>query len=392
MEKLQPNLREGRLNSQMYEIDTSELRGRYFRCIEGCGFCCLCQPELMREEVSAFRGTPIELFIVNSPIQRGRKALKMRSNGGACSMLRNRKCTIYEKRPHFCRQFPVRTHLMNRIQLTADLSCRGVWLKDGEDLESYGLNELHRLPEQYVQREFEEARYVFEEFRQNALEEGVWFETDILRRDAQYLIENSYFDSIPGMGRVIRAAEISRERGIGFMEAIRTVGAQEGRRAALDMMRELLGELTEEKPLNEYPVFVDKDLNWKIYTMHDGMIEEKILKETGGTIGGTDFRFDTEAIEIEDDGIATMREYASLLNRRDAFLGFVYYLTDDAEYEYSMYETYMENIAVLMLDLAMRSALVQRGKVQKLSSEHIEEGIVFLDMDVHDAPTIGAVI
>ncbi|MDR1954854.1 MAG: YkgJ family cysteine cluster protein, partial [Candidatus Methanoplasma sp.] len=32
------------------EIDYSEVRGRKAECIDGCGLCCLCQPEVLAEE------------------------------------------------------------------------------------------------------------------------------------------------------------------------------------------------------------------------------------------------------------------------------------------------------------------------------------------------------
>ena len=37
------------------DVDVSELRGKAYRCLDGCAMCCLCQPELSMDELAVFR-------------------------------------------------------------------------------------------------------------------------------------------------------------------------------------------------------------------------------------------------------------------------------------------------------------------------------------------------
>lgn len=369
------------------EIDTGELVGLRFRCIEGCGFCCLCQPEVLAHEARELREKIAE-FIVPSSIQQGRKALAMQGRGGACSMLKDRKCTIYEMRPHFCRQFPVHTHVLNRIQLTADLSCRGVQRSGGEDLETYGIRELGRLPRSYVMNAWKQAMEAFAAFRGNAEDAGVWASPAVLRKEALELIKEGYFESLEGLSIVLHAAEASSQ-GIGFKEALKGSG-HTGK--ARSMLEELFLELTEEKQMDEYPLFVDKNLEWKFYSAVNGAVVENRLLPSGKSERVNAFEFKPDGIRIDSSASAELRRYAEMLNRRDAFLGFVCFLVDDADYETDMRITYFQNLAVMILDLIMRSALLCRSGRAILDSNAIQEGIVFMDMDVHDAPTIGAVV
>ncbi|MEM3852617.1 MAG: hypothetical protein QXP70_06415, partial [Methanomassiliicoccales archaeon] len=240
---------------------------------------------------------------------------------------------------------------------------------------------------------------VYLEFRQNAVESIVWVEPSELRRRTQKLIDDGYFSSIENIGAVTAAVELSRERSIEFADALASVQREDSRNRALSLMDELFEELIEERRIEEYPIYVDRDLKWNFFRGSGREVMRFELLDAGGSSSASGFKFNTRDISIEQPASAVMREYASLLNRRDPFLGFVYYLADDADYAHSIDGMYAENLAAAMLDLIMRSAMIkashadsQIGGGEALSAEDIEEGIVFMDMDMHDAPTIGAII
>ncbi len=93
-------------SDQSLEIDFSELAGRTYRCIDSCALCCLCQPELLPDEEAKFNADQGLAQGVSkkhiSPDVRG-SAIKLRGAHGSCYFLKDKRCTIYQDRPHFCR-------------------------------------------------------------------------------------------------------------------------------------------------------------------------------------------------------------------------------------------------------------------------------------------------
>ncbi len=384
----------------MVEIDTSELRGKWFKCIDGCGLCCLCQPELLPSELKVFRDNPgLAGVVVRSNSDSARKSIAMLKNGGPCMLLKGRKCTIYRERPHFCRQFPVHTHLMWRIQLTPDYSCRGIWRedwvdgKDGfVDLEKYGLDELHRYSREKLEAELKDANEVFEEFRQNSIDNGVWREADELRSKAASLISDGFFSDMDGLGSILLAVQRAREDELDVFDILRATGKGQNRRESLNAMRELSEELLTVSRVEDNPIYVDGSLNWNIYNMVNGKIWKRRLLDRGGMSNISQVELDISDISISAEGEGALASYSNKSNSRDAFMGFVYYLVDDADYDFDLLPTYLENMAMTQLDLVMRSAIIQPERRRSIGREQVAEGVVYIDMDMHDAPTIGSVI
>ena len=114
------------------QVDLSELEGRNFTCTDGCGLCCLCQPELLPNEEKLFRSKFPEMVVLKNEPHR-HYAMAMKKGMGSCAFLNDRRCKVYNERPHFCREFPFHIHVGMRAQVQLDLSCRGAWVNDGED-------------------------------------------------------------------------------------------------------------------------------------------------------------------------------------------------------------------------------------------------------------------
>lgn len=384
----------------MLEIDTTELKGKRFKCIDGCGLCCLCQPELLPPEQKVFRlDAKLSKSVVKSDFDPSKRSIAMVSNGGPCSLLKERKCTIYTLRPHFCRQFPVHTHLMWRIQLTPDYSCRGIWRDDWDvqaddfvDLEKYGMDEIGTYGRERLEREVAESFEVFDEFRTEARDAGAWVDVDSLRASASSLIDKGYFSSLKGLGSILKAVESAREHGLEVHESLQAVSSESAVRSAFGAIKELSEEVLTIEEIEDSPIYVDSGLNWNIYALDKGRIWKKRLRDTGGADTVEAVELKHEEININSTGESSLARYANVTNARDTFLGFVYYLVDDADYETKILPTYLENLAMTQLDLVFRSALVQPQTLRSIGGTQVAEGLVYIDMDMHDAPTIGSVI
>jgi len=386
---------EGEQVSTESETDASELKGMRFRCLEGCGLCCLCQPEVLPWEIKSLKAPENgHLSIVRSSIDPSRKAIAMKGRGGACTMLEGRKCTIYERRPHFCRQFPVHLHLMSRAQFTADMSCRGIWEAnadgEGEGLLPFALNENCRYPRQEEEAEREEAARIYREFRENAVQQDIWMEMRDMRREVALMIERGYFSDTGSLGGLLNACDAASESGQDILALYGMFPPD--RQRALASMNEIGGELLGIEDAEDMPVYVDRKLNWNVFSGSIDSITRFTLLEDGGRKKEAAFGIDTGRIGISTSGREMLDFYAKVLNMRDIFMGFIYYLTDDADYTEKIINTYVQNLAYVQIDLIFRSALTNPDSLNNMGRNEIRDGIVFLDMDMQDAPTIGSII
>jgi Fe-S-cluster containining protein len=104
-------------------LDTTLLDGLSFACRPDCGLCCFASPRVEPAEAAAIRAARPDLSLVE--IGRDR-FLAARPDGGACALLADLRCTLHDRRPGPCREFPVTVHVGERLQATAVLSCPGL--------------------------------------------------------------------------------------------------------------------------------------------------------------------------------------------------------------------------------------------------------------------------
>lgn len=369
-----------------FPLDLSELEGRRFYCIDDCQLCCLCQPELLQQEEQYFkRNFPQRIVTRRTPHRH--TALALKNGSGPCIFLDNRRCSIYPNRPHYCRQFPFHVHLMDRVQVSLDLSCRGVWVGKGEDTIPIGL-ELVNQNERQLLVGLEEAKGVHRQFLANCREAGMEVSPKNLR--ANFEAVSSHTSELPFLGWMLDQSvedpplDLDKHPADFALDAAR---AEELRQAAMEVSLE---SLSSEDPLSS-PVYCDPEGKWNVFISSDGELDMYQLLEDGGMERkqGVDPK-KVPLLAPEGLGAKLFVDYLNILNRRDSVLGYAYYLLDDYGYDDELPKVYYGVLASSGLDLLWRSSLIAYLNGGVLDDKGVREGIIFYDMDRLDAPTIGA--
>lgn len=379
----------------MIEADLSELAGRAYECLPGCALCCLCQPELLPEE---HRRLSIQAQLAERIVPlpedpaSGRTAFALQGPVGACAFLKERRCTIYELRPHFCQQFPVHLHLGWRVQLNADFSCRGLWTGKGESLEAFGRRVLERIGEDDLARELAQGRRAFSEFRRRVERTWPYWDArgvrellsalvpDLLRHDGIGRVL-SYADDFPQQHRRISAREI--HAGIRRSEpdpSVEQLAAGDG----LELFD--LGDLT------KLPIFVDRELRWHLFQTRGELLahflaeEDRILTELEPVNPA-----ELPLLPYTEEGRAEAGRYLQLLLRRDQLIGHIAYIVDEHGYVEPIPQVALGSFATLVLDFWWRASLLATAQGRaELGPAEVVDGIVAFDMDFLDLPTVGA--
>ncbi len=375
------------------EYDSSELAGYSFSCLDGCAMCCLCQPELSLSELERFRKRGLSAGLTKNHIQGYTTdeptAIKLQGGNGACHFLKGRKCTIYDSRPAFCRQFPVHIHALHRVQLNANLSCRGI-VPGGDSLLDFGNGVLRAIDPETMAGALSLAEASTALFIRESKEAGVHSTPERLRELGQAALP--VIRDRGGIGRLLAYADSEPK-----------LGDAPAGHAALDMASAKVPEDLEETArlgnLEQLdlenpawqPVYVDERFRWLTYRARGNSIEVEELAENGKLDCIATLRAEEVNLLQPDSGaLGVFGEYAALLNSRDPFLGYSYWLCREEEYAHDLATVYLGAIATTMLDLWWRSCLVGRilGR-DNLDARLALEGIRAFDMDCLDMPTIG---
>lgn len=379
-------------------VDMSELDGKSFACIDGCGMCCLCQPELSDEELKLFETDDFLRSGLTREHLGGRKsarpnAIKLQGGRGACYFLKNRRCTINELKPKFCRQFPVHVHVLRRIQLNVNLSCRGVREESGGSMRGYGRTLISSIPETRLSSELEEARKVAEEFDERCKNAGIYQSPERIRSVAMKLLP--LIEEHDGIAKLLAFAD--REPEIGnspdediLAEIYATFPAPD-----IDALaRESNYAMFDVDDISRLPVYVDEKLRWTVFSSRDGKIQVEILEEDGSLrhVGSIDAD-DLTLLHRSEEARRLFSKYAELLISRDPFYGNVSSICDLHGYKHDLLTVYIGVLATTLLDLWWRASLIAYLKEKKrIDANLAREGVIAFDMDCLDAPTIGAFI
>jgi len=369
------------------EIDYSDVTGRKVSCPPECGMCCLCQPEVLPEERNFFRSNHSSA-LVRSRYPDEHFALAMKKGRGSCVFLdQERRCSVYDNRPTYCRQFPFHFHVSDRIKVELDMSCRGVWTGDGNDAVTEA-KELAARSDIRLRTALKEASAVYDEFYHNCREAGVMADPSELRRSVYENIDK--FADITYIAKVMDASLEEPSVSLNDIVASPVMNAEElneaARDAALDSMRS-------SDPLN-VPVYCDGKWNWNLFMVKRNGIEWSVLDNSGDlSVKGYADPKDISLPALDEGGKKMLKDYITVMNGRDSMLGNVYHTMDSLNYEDDMTNVYYGSLSVAIIDLMWRSSMLDRFMGTGAgTAAGIQEAIIFYDMDRLDAPTIGAFV
>jgi len=371
--------------SRSLPLDLSELEGRKFVCVDPCQLCCLCQPELLESEVQFFkRNFPERIVTRRSPHKH--TALVLKQGGGPCTFLEDRRCSVYQNRPHYCRAYPFHVHLSTRAQVELDLSCRGVWTGQGEDATLLGM-QLVEENKAAIARGLEDSSEVYEQFYANCRDAGLEHDSKKLRAELEERLP--LFADPLYIGRVLEASVEDEEMIL--------PSAVEGEERRLDELKQSAMETSLESmnsmdPFSS-PVYCDPQGKWNIFMSQERELDMYVMAEDGKLERSrTIDPFTVPLMRPIGDGQKAFTDYLRILNRRDSMLGHAYYLLDDLGYEDYVPNVYFGAIATAALDLLWRCSLLATLAGGRMDLNGVREGIIFYDMDRLDAPTIGAFV
>jgi Fe-S-cluster containining protein len=337
-------------------VDSAELDGLKFQCIEGCAYCCLCPPEVTGRELLHFRAAhPATIEDAD-----GSPHLALQGGAGGCALLRDRRCTDYGNRPFHCRAFPLRVHLLDRVQACANLSCRGIQREKGAPLSEL-LDSILK----------DEAAAGLEGAAAAAVREWGRFVDKAFRRGVPVELQGT---------RLMLSEMIPRWP------------------ADLDVAREEVIELVSEtfslaEPA-ELPVYVSPALEWQVFQADRGILKRLRLMENGELVPSGNWPLQAiPLLELTQEGRAEFAGYMQTLNRRDPMAGSAALVVRATGFEEEFEEAYLDILRDCALDLWWRSSLLAfLNNTSVLGAPEIREGIVFCDADFLDMVGIGGML
>jgi Fe-S-cluster containining protein len=368
-----------------YEVDYSEVAGRKIGCPDGCGMCCLCQPEVLPEEREFFRKNhPRALVRVGSP--EPHQALALKKGCGSCVFLNDRRCSVYDHRTAYCRQFPFHLYASDRVKVELDLSCRGVW--DSQDADALAeAKDLVARAEPRIIPALEESQAVYKEFYANCREAGVMSDPSRLRMSVSENI--SMFTDLAYLSRIMDMSEIEPVMSLAGLSPETRLDMPSLEEAGRDLA---MDSMSSSDPLS-VPVYCDAEWNWNMFMTSGGKLRWKVMDDGGDLFERGSAKPEDIQLKVPDEsGRKVLADYVSTLNGRDSFMGSVFSMMDASGYEDDMANAYYGSLSVSVMDLLWRMSMLDHFMGIGCGAEGVKEAIIFYDMDRLDAPAIGAFI
>ncbi len=368
-----------------FNVDYSEVRGKFIECPPQCGMCCLCQPEVLSEERDFFKKNHPEKIVKTRPPD-SYLALALKKGHGSCVFLNGRKCDVYQHRPAYCRQFPLHIYAGEKVSVELDLSCRGAWTGKGADAETEAKTAVEAASGR-IYPAFRESKKVYEEFYRNCIEAGVMGDPSAIRTSVS--VSLSKFTDPYCLGRILDMSQT--EDVMSISEVVPDTSPDIGdldeaaRSAAMESM-------SSDDPLS-VPIYCDEKWNWNMFMADGDSLEWMVMDDDGDLVHKAFASASKIPLKpLEGSGRDVLAQYISLLNRRESFMGSVYSNIDSAGYEDSMSNAYYGTVAVSVIDLLWRASMLDHFMGTGMGADGIREAIIFYDMDRLDAPAIGAFI
>lgn len=341
------------------DLNAAELEGKTFSCLEGCGFCCTFQPEASQRELARLRArlAPASLAVV---VGDGRAYLGLQNKCGACTLLARRTCQAYDLRPAHCRYFPFHVHFGERAEVYVNETCRGVERSAGNALRApFEQAVLANAKPEEMAQQARAAQEAYATFRRNARKAGVWSDPAAALADATRDL------ALTGawMAKALRHAEEDLMPDDMVEDALAPFSAQD---------------------VTKRPFYLAKDLRWLTF---DGPTRLMEMDEAGQLAFVRDLPPITGWADVDPVIAAGLQAYALRLTQRDVFLGSVFAVVDDMDYETSVAEATWWRLAEVVADIAVRARVLLAIGVPP--DEVAGETVRFYDSTFLDSSTIG---
>jgi Fe-S-cluster containining protein len=317
------------------DLDLAELEGLAYRCLEDCGFCCTFTAEVAPPELARLKARLPSLPVVRT----GETTLLGLQGGcGACTLLKDRKCTVYDDRPAHCRYFPFHVYFGRRPEAYVNRSCRGVEARPGGSLRAtFSEQVLGTVAPFRLRKQAEKALAVHAAFERNAKDAGAWGDVDA------------------ELARLVAAGPAWFHPDTWPVD----VPDPEAAGAPAEAWRTALQPFALEDPVNR-PYLVDRGLRWLGFRAGPGGLVAETLGEDGSFQPVRDLGpFDAwPALPPEvRDALAT---HLAWLTQRDLFAGSVFSLVDGTDYQASVADAARVRVADTAADLAVRAEILHR--------------------------------
>nr|MBP7087183.1 YkgJ family cysteine cluster protein [Methanomassiliicoccales archaeon] len=259
----------------------------------------------------------------------------------------------------------------------------------GDDAMAEGLK-LVQDNEAEIRRTLKESVPVYREFTLNCLEAGL--DVDVGKARSQVAARLDELTDLRLIASLLEGSVEEDELSIAGLKAKPTLDGKtmnELSHSALEMVTDSMAA----DELFQAPVYCAPDGSWNLFRVLGQKVEWHVMDTEGDVRKKDELPIkDIRLKQPEGHDRQVLRDYLKILNNRDSFMGYAFYLIDDYDYEDPWPNVYGGVLSTSVLDLLWRTSLIAAFFPGMKDGERMKEGIIFYDMDRLDAPTLGAFI
>lgn len=318
-------------------MDLAELDGLTYRCLEGCGYCCTFTAEVAEPELARLRSRFPKLPVARRD---GMMLLGLQGGCGACTLLKERKCSAYDMRPSHCRYFPFHVYFGRTTQVYVNRSCRGVEAAPGADLRASFHSQVGDIVPSYRLSLAEgQAAKVHRAFEAKARNNGTW-DDDVDAHIARLAQRGaSWFDPTTWPPTPTGAADEAGSPGEAWEVALAPFGLEDA------VAR---------------PFHLAPDLSWLAFRGDaQGLVVES-MQEGGDMRPVADLGTFHAWPVLPDTVRAGLAQVMAGLARRDLLAGSIYHMVDDTDYAIGVADAAEVRFADIASGLAVRAEILHR--------------------------------
>lgn len=323
----------GRSAGPAMDMNTRELSGVRYACLEGCGFCCTFTPEVATDELARLRQRFPKLPVVRHEGS-DRTHLAFQGGCGACTLLQARRCTAYEDRPAHCRYFPFHLHFGPEPEVIVNRCCRGVEPTAGGDVsEEFRTQLLDVAPSGAIAAHVEAARAIFAEFEANARAAGAW-------------------------GDARAAADALLAQGPALLTPEGITGAAGEAQAVGALLEDAWDPFGAEDAVAR-PFHLTSDLRWLSFRTAKSLLAVEEMQEDGSLTPSARLVRPLGLPRLAPAVLAGLHQELGRIVGRGVFVGQAYAAVDELDYEVPVAQAARARLLGVAVELVLRAAILR---------------------------------